>query len=118
MTLEQSIILVVAILLIAGTVSYFVQMGQPPLKDFLETKQEVEPLIEERETIVKGRNVQSPKEVEASVKHLLENTSQDLGKVVESVKVFSETAAINVEAAAAPKKKRGHNYNRKPKVQA
>lgn len=97
MTILTSIILVLSIVAVATFIGYYVQRGQPTMKDLWEA-----PINEQ----VLDKTTPQIKDIE-----VVSN------KVEKSSKVFPENVALNEEPAVkSPKNKKGHYYSRKPKT--
>ena len=123
MTITTSIILVIAIIVVALFIAYNVQKGTDTLEEMRsnyydnEAAQESEALIEEvLEKPVIGKAPKKEKVTEL-VESMKKVTAAHDTLIEEINRVASNTTTVTIEAVVeAPKKKKGHRYNRKPKA--
>lgn len=109
MTVLTSLILVVAILVIAAAIAYYLQKDQPAMKDFINLNKEVESTIKKS----KQDTLRTSKDITEEVLNVIEDLA----------KVFPPEATINltdhkdeiVFETAKPTKKKKY-YPRKPKT--
>lgn len=109
MTILTSLILVVAILVIAAAIAFYLQKDQPPMKDFTKLTQEVDSIIKKS----KPDTLKTSKDI----------TQEVLSTIEELAKIFPPEATINLadhkdEATFEPAKpiKKKKYYPRKPKT--
>ena len=123
MTILTSLILVAAIIGVATAIAYNVQKGTKTLEEMRsnyydnEAAQESEALIEEvLEKPVIGKAPKKEKVTEL-VESMKKVTAAHDTLIEEINRVALNTTTVTIEAVVeAPKKKKGHRYNRKPKA--
>ena len=123
MTILTSLILVAAIIGVATAIAYNVQKGTKTLEEMRsnyydnEAAQESEALIEgvlEKPVIGKAPKKEKVTELVESMKKV---TAAHDTLIEEINRVALNTTTVTIEAVVeAPKKKKGHRYNRKPKA--
>lgn len=124
MTILTSIILIAAIIGVAAAIAYNVQKGTKTLEEMRsnyydnESFQEAEAVVRqvlEKPVVRKAPKKQKVTELVESMKKV---TDAHDTLVEEIDRISPETTTTTVEATVeAPKKKKGHRYNRKPKKQ-
>ena len=128
MTILTSIILVAAIIGVAAAIAYNVQKGTKTLEEMRSNyyeNEEVQEVVELSKELY-NRDLRPVVTKKAPKKDKVTELVESMKKVtdahdtlIEEIdRISPETTAVTVEATVeAPKKKKGHRYNRKPKTQ-
>ena len=128
MTILTSIILIAAIIGVAAAIAYNVQKGTKTLEEMRSNyyeNEEVQEVVELSKELY-NRDLRPVVTKKAPKKDKVTELVESMKKVtdahdtlIEEIdRISPETTAVTVEATVeAPKKKKGHRYNRKPKTQ-
>lgn len=112
MTTLTSLILVVSIIGMSAGIAYYLQRGQPLMKDIIEIEKEVEPVIEEIERIAEDLTNEVIKDEKA-----IQTAVQE--EAVKVIKALSKTSHLDEKVGTTPAtpKKRKY-YPKSPKGKA
>jgi hypothetical protein len=128
MTILTSIILVAAIIGVAAAIAYNVQKGTKTLEEMRSNyyeNEEVQEVVELSKELynrdlrpVVAKKAPKKDKVTELVESMKKVTDAHDTLIEEINRISPETTTVTVEATVeAPKKKKGHRYNRKPKTQ-
>ena len=128
MTITTSIILVIAIIAVALFIAYNVQKGTETLEEMRSNyyeNEEVQEVVELSKELynrdlrpVVAKKAPKKEKVTELVESMKKVTDAHDTLIEEINRISPETTTVTVETTVeAPKKKKGHRYNRKPKTQ-